>query len=279
MGSLGKKRALRMASLAWMCKQVIALGALSLAIVPLCRPAESAPAATQEPAPQLQSSTNSTDVESAAKPLQVIYKDGQLTIVAENYSLSDIMKALRGLLMMDIDLPPGGTQQRVWVHLGPGPARRVLRDLLDSTEFNYVIQASEGTPDGIRSILLTPRSKSVGPEEAAGKAEVAANHRNPRGGSTDEGSESENSASAQSESTGSGAPLPVAAPASSENQQLPSTNASHQSNGAPANVSSNASAGGSVGDQMIQQLQSMYQQRRQIQVQQNQKNAATAPNQ
>ena len=216
---------------------------------------------------------------SAAKSLQISYKDGQLSIIAEDCPLSDIMKALRTALKMDVDLPAGGTQQRVWVHLGPGPARRVLRDLLDSTEFNYVIQAAEDTDDGIRSILLTPRSKS-GPEEPAGRPEVAANRRNPRGAPADDAPETEPANVANAES---------AVPAATATSDATAAVAPPSSSGSPrvapvlgqdlSNADASSAAGASTGDRMIQQLQSMYQQRRQIQMQQNQRNSTSVPNQ
>src|ERR1700758_1710028 len=74
-----------------------------------------------------------------SKPPQIIYENGQLTIVAENSPLSQVMSALRAAMGADIDLPTSVADQRMWVRLGPGPARKVLRDLLDNTELDYVI--------------------------------------------------------------------------------------------------------------------------------------------
>src|SRR5271167_2006938 len=98
------------------------------------------PAVTPRASPQ---SGAAATPQAETKPPQVTYQDGQLTIVAENALLSEVMAAVRTVMGADIDLPPGVAAQRIWVRLGPGPARRVLRDLLDGTELNYVIQASE----------------------------------------------------------------------------------------------------------------------------------------
>lgn len=207
------------------------------------------------------------------KPPQVTYEDGELTIIAENSSLSEVMKALRASLGADIDLPGDIVDQHIWVRLGPGPARRVLRDLLDGTEFNYVIQASESDPDGIRSVLLTPRGKSTGAE--AGSPERTAIRRIPRTGSD----------AASSTDSENPAPEPVAS--ADPSQATPPTSPAQATAASPADGSSSSArvqntaanvdaivprpAPASDPNEQIQQLQTLYQQRRQLQMQQNQR--------
>src|ERR1700730_12324617 len=94
-----------------------------------------------------------------AKPLQITYEDGELTIIAENVPLSQVLSAVRKVLGADIDIPASAAGERVWGRFCPGPARRILRDLLDGTELDYVIQASETDVDGVQSVLLTARGK------------------------------------------------------------------------------------------------------------------------
>lgn len=214
-----------------------------------------------------------------AKAPLVSYEDGQLTINAENSSLSDVMKAVRAALGADIDLPPGVADQPIWVHLGPGPASRILRDLLDSTEFNYVIQAAENDPDGIRSVLLTPRSKSTGPEMGpAGKPGVR--------WMPGHGPGAANAAVAENPPSEPAAPVdPSQAPpsqpaASADASQAPPSEPSVNATSArlqntPTNFDSSAMRPSPTSDptQQIQQLQSLYEQRRQLQMQQNQKPA------
>jgi hypothetical protein len=212
------------------------------------------------------------------KPPQATYEDGELTIVAENASLSEVMAALRAALGADIDLPAGAAGQRIWVRLGPGPARQVLRDLLDSTELNYVIQASESDSEGIRSVLLTARSKS--PESGSMGTQVArgaSRNAQPVNANPAETSEPEAAAATASASTTT-TPAPTAAaadatPASPETPPASPGVQSAASNLAVAPVSANPGMSGAVGgssEQMMQQLQSMYEQRRQLQMQQNQ---------
>lgn len=244
---------------AWACKQLIFPVALALAFVPVCK------AAPQEASSQLAPLLNSTPAQQLVKPPQVTYEDGQLTIIAENSSLSDVMKALRAALGADIELPGGVADQRIWVHLGPGPARRVLRDLLDGTEFNYVMQASESDADGIRSVLLTQRAKSGGSSETTGLPERAAVGKLSRGGSAT--ASVPNSEDPSAEPVASNGPSQATAPPTPVDVQSASANPQNT----PPNSDNGASKASSRADEMIQQLQSMYQQRRQIQIQQNQK--------
>ena len=254
---------------AWACKQLIFPVALAFASVTLGNAAPQE--ASSQPSPQL----NFTPAQQlVVKPPQVTYEDGQLTIIAETSSLSDVMRALRAAVGADIELPASVADQRIWVHLGPGPARRVLRDLLDGTEFNYVMQASETDTDGIRSVLLTQRSKPTNAGGSAGTQESAASRTIPRDGSRDDASDSEKLASAEA-----GAPArtpPVGALVSSTSQPSASNN---PQDGSLSPTPTNSAGSSSAGEQMIQQLQSMYQQRRQIQIQQNQKTSQQAPNQ
>jgi hypothetical protein len=213
------------------------------------------------------------------KPPQVTYQDGGLTIIAENASLSEVLAAVREAMGADIDLPAGAAGQRIWVRLGPGPARTVLRDLLDGTEYNYIIQASEQDSDGIRSVLLTVRSKSA--ESGIAGAQMARGQ-NRKGqavnASPAETSEPE-TAAATDTSPATVAPAPAvaaAADAASAPPETPPASPGVQSAASnlpitPGSAHPGASTpvGGSS-EQMMQQLQSMYEQRRQLQIQQNQ---------
>jgi len=223
---------------------------------------------SQEPSPASQAPPSPLDP--VRKPLEVTCENGRLTIIAENRPLAEVMRALRTALGADIELPSAGNSEPIWVHLGPGPVHRVLRELLDATEFNYVIQASEEDENGVRSVLLTPRPRAG---EAAGGPpgpQRAANSRIPSG-TTNEMRESENPAAAESLPSADSLPTPPTRP-----MNQPSASANQQA--ATANLGAGTAEAGTPGsEQMIQQLQSMYQLRRQIQMQQNQK--AQAPNQ
>ena len=93
----------------------------------------------------------------------VAYENGLLTIVAENVPLSDVMTALHNVMGTEIELPAGASDDRVWARLGPGPARKVLSDLLSNTDLNYIIQGSASDADGIQSVALTAHTVDVTP--------------------------------------------------------------------------------------------------------------------
>jgi hypothetical protein len=291
--SLGSSagKALHMRHHAWASKQLIVLAALALAFAPVARTAKfpssfhldgktggtervSAPPVpldhnsnAQEAARQTAPPSPTVAGQPAVKPPQVTYEDGELTIIAENSSLSEVMKALRSSLGADIDLPSNVTDQHIWVRLGPGPARRVLRDLLDGTEFNYVIQASESDPDGVRSVLLTP--KSTGAENApAAKTGI----RWMPGHGPDAQQIPTDSQNPAPEPVASADPSQASPPASPADGS--SNSARVQNTPASFEPISPRPAPATDPNGQIQQLQTLYEQRRQLQMQQNQRPAA-----
>jgi hypothetical protein len=202
-------------------------------------------------------------------PPQITLEDGQLTIVAENSRLSEIMTALRTVMGADIDLPPSVARQRIWVRLGPGPARKILRDLLDNTELDYVIQASDTDPEGIRSVLLTLRSKTTEPGAPGSRVARGTSRKTlpPESSNPVEAPDEDSSTTAESAAVTNpdpAGPPPPPTDGAPRATKMPATPAvSDSSLGRPSGTGSS--------EQMIQQLQSMYQQRRQLQIQQNQK--------
>jgi hypothetical protein len=212
-------------------------------------------------------SLGSTNEQVAVKPPLVSYEDGQLTIVAENVSLSAVFDALRRVMGANIEMPPGAADKLIWIRSGPGPARRVLRDLLDGTELDYVIQASETDADGVRSVFLSTRSKGAdagepgsspvhGPNRKAQSAGV------PPAESPEMDVAPEEKVASSSESAPADPPAPTSPPSVPNNGQTSSIAAAQATmGGSPAGSS----------EHTTQHLQDLYQQRRQMQMQQNQK--------
>jgi hypothetical protein len=252
-----------------------------LALVPFCaaKPFDAAPlqdpqSAGSKDANANQQAAGPTAAPESGKPPQVTYQDGKLTILAENSTLSEVLFAIRATTGTNVDLPGGAAAQRIWIRLGPSPARQVLRDLLDSTEFNYVIQGSATDPDGVGSISLTLRNK--GSETGAQGTQVARTQ-NRRGAAVNSNPaelEQDEPALQTAASTAAAATpppppsstdvaLPDALPLASQLGKIPSLTATPE----PGSVKP---LGGSPSE-IIQQLQSMYEQRRQLQIQQNQK--------
>src|SRR6202021_2572376 len=81
------------------------------------------PPGPRGPGPQI-----SLDSMQAVAP-HVTYQDGQLTIVAPNSTLADILRAVRKLTGAEMDIPPNANE-RVVTNLGPGPAPGVVAELL-----------------------------------------------------------------------------------------------------------------------------------------------------
>lgn len=94
-----------------------------------------------------------------ARAPKVSYINGLLTIVAENSTLADILRAVRTQTGASVEIPPNATE-RVVTHLGPGLTRDVLASLLNGSHFNYVMLGSATHPDHVDRVILT--SKSIG---------------------------------------------------------------------------------------------------------------------
>jgi len=240
------------------------------------------------------------------QPPEVSWDGKQLTIDAENSKLSDILMAVRAKTGASVDFP-GGATERVAVHLGPAPVREVLSSLLYGTDFDYVIQAPDDDEDGLRSVVVTPRGgKSddttvvadtppvrpgmrlmpgyAGPSKPAFQAAAEA------AAEKDQSAPENSPAAAESASAGSEAQSPTtepgAAPAAesassqpaSTDPQPPSTadaglggsgDLSSRSTISAAASTTSSSPGSAPLSQAIQDMQRMFQQRQQIQAQQN----------
>lgn len=190
--------------------------------------------------------------------LQVSYEGQQLTITGDNASLLEIFRAVQKRTGADFDYPASAAAERIpSVRLGPAPAREVLSELLSWTNFDYIIQDSDANPTQVQTVLLAIRNKGtkMGPVSSLAAA-LRPTHLEP--------------APMEPEP----APTPTEAPAADAGNPpqsdapagpapktglMPST-----SPGAMPNQSTPRDT-----NQMIQDLQRMYQQRRQIQQEQN----------
>jgi hypothetical protein len=87
---------------------------------------------------------------------QVSYENGLLTINATNSTLGDILRAVHKQTGAEIEIPVG--TDRVVTHLGPGPARDVMAELLNGSRFNYVLLASPEDPSALTRVVLVAKS-------------------------------------------------------------------------------------------------------------------------
>ena len=98
----------------------------------------------------------------ASVPPQVTYENNQLTIIAPNSTLADVLRAVRKLTGADIDVP--SAPERVVTRIGPGPARDVVAELLNGSRFNYVLLGSPGDTSALTRVVLVAKS---GPQDIA----------------------------------------------------------------------------------------------------------------
>jgi hypothetical protein len=107
----------------------------------------------------------------AAVPPQVSFQNEQLTIVATNSTLADILRAVRKQTGAEIEIP--AAPERVVTHLGPGPALEVLAELLNGSRFNYVLLGSPANDAVLTRAVLLARTGSDNPVPASGPAMAA----------------------------------------------------------------------------------------------------------
>ena len=96
---------------------------------------------------------------------QVSFQNNELTIVAPNSTLADILRAVRKQTGAEIDIPPA--PERVVTHLGPGPARAIVAQLLNGSRFNYVLLGSPADETVLTRVVLVAKS---GPDVTPGPA-------------------------------------------------------------------------------------------------------------
>ncbi|HET7892223.1 MAG TPA: hypothetical protein VFL34_11885 [Candidatus Sulfotelmatobacter sp.] len=92
----------------------------------------------------------------APVPPQVSYQNSQLTINAPNSTLGDILRAVRKQTGAEIEVP--AANERVVTHLGPGPAREVMAELLNGSRFNYVLLGSPADNSVLTRIVLVAKA-------------------------------------------------------------------------------------------------------------------------
>jgi hypothetical protein len=95
-----------------------------------------------------------------AKPAQVQFTGGTLSIQADNCSLQAILQLLSSQSGMQIQ--GLGQDERVFGNFGPGTPREVLSDLLNGTPYNLLMvgDLSNGAP---RQLILSPPSSGAAP--------------------------------------------------------------------------------------------------------------------
>lgn len=223
--------------------------------------------------------------DASPKPPAVSCTAGQLTISAENSTIGSVLTAVQNCIGVKFEIPAGSHEERTFLHLGPGTTRTVLLALLESTDYDYVLEPSASDPASIHAVLLMPRT-STNDKEVPARGELAltparrawlAARRNGRPPSSDDpdAQQAGDEPSAPSEAveiapdptpaapvqTASSADAPPAqvAPADAAGSVPPDASA-----GAPAASGANDSGSSDPFRSQITSMQQMFQQRQQM---------------
>ena len=122
-------------------------------------------APAQQPAPQT-ADVPQRPAEMPPKPPRVSYVAGQLTVVADNSMLNDVLNGIRnaaGIKMEGL----GGSNDRVFGQFGPASPRVVIDSLLNGSHYDFIILSALDTPDRVQRVILSPRINNPGGAMAA----------------------------------------------------------------------------------------------------------------
>jgi hypothetical protein len=113
----------------------------------------------QGPSPvEAERSSAGSSLAAAGAPLDapvVTYRNGQLTIDAENSTLAAVLELVAEKTGAVIEVPPGSGLERIVEHTGPGRAEDVLARLLNGSPFDFVIVGSPQPPHVPMQVLLS----------------------------------------------------------------------------------------------------------------------------
>ena len=115
-----------------------------------------------------------------ARPAQIQFSQGRLSIDADNASLVDILNRLSHQTGMAVDGLNG--DKRIYGQYGPGPMADTLSQLLDGAGYNYVIIGGGPGQTPTKLLLTTPSNAPAtpaAPAAASTPAPVAANPSEP----------------------------------------------------------------------------------------------------
>jgi hypothetical protein len=96
-------------------------------------------------------------------PLEVTFRNGSLSIVANKATLSEVLYAVQQRTGADISIPAGAEQEHVVAELGPAPAPEVLARLLNGSNFNFLILSAPDNPGHVDRVILSPRDSGEMP--------------------------------------------------------------------------------------------------------------------
>ena len=124
-------------------------------------PVAAQPAPVQPPQQQAPPPPPPTPEQGPSSPPEVSFKGGQLTILARNSTMSDVLNQVKQKTGAAIEMPPASSE-RVVGQFGPGAPRDVIAQLLNGSHYDYVLMGSPTDPGSLKKVVLMARAS--GPE-------------------------------------------------------------------------------------------------------------------
>ena len=124
---------------------------------PVVQPAPEAAPTPAPPPPPL------TPEQGPSYPPEVSFQRGELTIVARNSTMGDVLMAVKQRTGAAVDMP-AVSSERVVGRFGPGAPRDVMAQLLNGSHYDYVLLGSPAEPGALKKVVLIARAS--GPEPA-----------------------------------------------------------------------------------------------------------------
>jgi hypothetical protein len=186
--------------------------------------AQAAPVAAPVPPPQPTVAPNLLD--QPATPATVTANNNELTVKAENSSLSQILHQVSSATGMKLD--GLGGDERVFGSFGPAAPREVLTGLLNGTSYNVMMVGD--LPNGAPRQLLLTRKASAGASPSTASANGAPNPNQAHNG--DEENPDEN-ASPDDSSDDTAPPMQYTPPSIAPAEPPPSTPSNSPSEAPP----------------------------------------------
>jgi hypothetical protein len=98
-----------------------------------------------------------------SSPPEVMFQGGQLTIIARNSTMSDVLNAVGKRTGAAVEMPVVSSERVAGV-FGPGAPRDVMAQLLNGSHYDYVLLGSPAEPGALKKVVLLTRP--TGPEPA-----------------------------------------------------------------------------------------------------------------
>jgi len=117
-----------------------------------------------------------TPEQGPSSPPEVSFQGGQLTIVARNSTLGDVLTAVKKKTGAAVDMP-AVSSERVVGRFGPGAPRDVMAQLLNGSHYDYVLLGAPSDPGALKKVVLVARVS--GPQASSSGQPPQANQPNP----------------------------------------------------------------------------------------------------